>query len=271
MTDDVLDERAEEMEKTVAAFKKELSHVRTGRASTALLEGIHVEYYGAKTPLNQLATLSAPEARLLVVQPFDKTALTAIEKAIQHSDLGLNPQNDGKIIRIPIPPLTEERRQDLVKHVHKVAEDYPGVVRSHRRDALEMLKELEKDKEHHRGRPAARAEKIEALTQGVHRAARQDPEDQGRRDHGGLMVEIDSDPAAAPRRDHHGRQRPLGAAAWAATRCTAIAAARTRSARSSRRRGASAFEYLSLYAFSTENWQRPPREVDGLMRSCAAT
>jgi ribosome recycling factor len=138
--------------------------VRTGRASTALLEGITVDYYGARTPLNQLATLSAPEPSLLVVQPYDKSVIGAVEKAIKGSDLGLNPLNDGKLIRIPIPPLTEERRRDLVKHVKKVAEDYRVSVRSHRRDSLEMLKELEKDKSITEDDRRHAAEKIEALT-----------------------------------------------------------------------------------------------------------
>ena len=164
MTGEVLDSTKQEMEKAIAAFRKELSHVRTGRASTALLEGITVDYYGAKTPLNQLATLSAPETSLLVVQPYDKSVIGAIEKAIKGSDLGLNPLNDGKLIRIPIPPLTEERRRDLVKHVKKLAEDYRVSVRNHRRDALEMLKELEKEKEITEDDRRHAAEKIEALS-----------------------------------------------------------------------------------------------------------
>ena len=161
---DVLDGTKKDMEKTIAAFKKELSHVRTGRASTALLEGITVDYYGAKTPLNQLATLSAPEASLLVVQPYDKSVIGAIEKAIKSSDLGLNPLNDGKLIRIPIPPLTEERRRDLVKHIRKLAEEYRVGVRNHRRDALEMLKELEKDKEITQDDHRHAHDKVEAVT-----------------------------------------------------------------------------------------------------------
>ena len=147
MTEDVLTSAKQDMEKTLAALRRELSHVRTGRASTSILEGITVDYYGAKTPLNQLATLSAPEPTLLVVTPFDKSVIGAIEKAIKASDLGLNPLNDGKLIRIPIPPLTEERRRDLVKHVRKLAEDYRVSMRTHRRDSLEMLKELEKEDE----------------------------------------------------------------------------------------------------------------------------
>jgi len=164
MTEDVLTSAKQDMEKTLAALRRELSHVRTGRASTSILEGITVDYYGAKTPLNQLATLSAPEATLLVVTPFDKSVIGAIEKAIKASDLGLNPLNDGKLIRIPIPPLTEERRRDLVKHVRKLAEDYRVSMRTHRRDSLEMLKELEKDKEITEDDRRHGAEKVEALT-----------------------------------------------------------------------------------------------------------
>jgi ribosome recycling factor len=133
------------MEDTVNAMRKELTRTRTGRASTALLEGIVVEYYGARTPLNQLATLSAPEPRLLVIQPYDHSAITEIERAILQSDLGLMPQNDGKLIRVPIPELTEQRRKDLVKHVRKIAEDFRVSVRNHRRDANDLLKELQKD------------------------------------------------------------------------------------------------------------------------------
>jgi ribosome recycling factor len=165
MTDqEVLDDLKKEMEKTVAAFRRELSRTRTGRASTALLEGIQAEYYGAKTPLIQLATLSAPEPRLLIVQPFDKTALTAIEKAIQQSDLGLNPMSDGKILRIPIPELTAERRKEIVRHLHKVAEDFRVSVRAHRHDALELLKEMLKEKDITEDDNRRAREKIEATT-----------------------------------------------------------------------------------------------------------
>jgi ribosome recycling factor len=164
MTNEVLDTAKGEMEATLGALKKDLSHVRTGRASTHLLDGLFVEYYGAKTPLNQVAQVNAPEATLLVIQPYDKTALQAIERAIHTSDLGLTPQNDGKIIRVPIPALTEERRKELVKHVRKVAEDYRVSVRNHRRDALEMLKELEKDKEITQDDHRHAHDKVEVMT-----------------------------------------------------------------------------------------------------------
>ena len=145
--DDVLNDLRKEMDDTVTAMRRELTRTRTGRASTALLEGIVVEYYGARTPLNQLATLSAPEPRLLVIQPYDRSAINEIERAILQSDLGLMPQNDGKLVRVPIPELTEQRRKDLVKHVRKVAEEFRVSLRNHRRDANDLLKELEKDGE----------------------------------------------------------------------------------------------------------------------------
>jgi ribosome recycling factor len=140
-------ELQKEMEKSVTAFRKDLSKLRTGRASTALLEGVMADYYGSPTPLNQLAGLTAPEPRLLVVQPYDKGAIVNIEKAILKSDLGLNPNNDGKVIRIPIPELTEERRKELVKHVKKIAEEFRVSIRNHRRLAIEKLKEIAKKKE----------------------------------------------------------------------------------------------------------------------------
>src|ERR1700730_14044097 len=146
MQGEVIELQASEMEKAVEAFRHELTRVRTGRASTGLVEGLQVNYYGAKTPIRQVASLSAPEPRLIVITPYDKTALHEIEKAIQASELGLTPQNDGKIIRIPIPELTQDRRKELVKHVKKVAEDHRVGVRNHRRDANDMLKDLHKDK-----------------------------------------------------------------------------------------------------------------------------
>jgi len=131
------------MHKSVEAFKSDLAKVRTGRASTALLDGIQVDYYGTPTPLNQLANLSSPDPRLIVISPYDKGAMSGIEKAILTSDLGLTPSNDGKVVRIPIPPLTEQRRKDLVKHVHRLAEEHKVGVREARRDALTLLKNLE--------------------------------------------------------------------------------------------------------------------------------
>jgi ribosome recycling factor len=141
----VYQEVSEAMDKSIKSYRKDLLRIRTGRASTALLDGITVDYYGSATPLNQLANLSAPDPRLLVVTAFDKGSLGDIEKAIQASELGLNPANDGKVIRITVPPLTEERRKDLVKQVKKSAEEHKVGVREARRDGIAMLKELEND------------------------------------------------------------------------------------------------------------------------------
>ena len=164
MIEQVFGDCRKEMERTEGALRKEFGRVRTGRATTALLEGITVEYYGTRTPLNQLASLSAPEPRLLVIQPFDRTAIGEIERAILRSNLGLTPQNDGKLIRIPIPDLTEERRRDLVRHVRKVAEEFRVSVRSHRRDAIEMLKLMAKEKEISDDDRRSGQERVDALT-----------------------------------------------------------------------------------------------------------
>ncbi len=147
MVNDVLSGLKQDMEKTINSLKHSFVKIRTGRASVGILDGIMADYYGTPTPLNQLATLATPEPRLISIQPWDKEALSAIEKAIQKSDLGLTPINDGKIIRVPIPPLTEERRKDLCKSVKRLAEEYRVEIRNHRRDANAMLKDLEKDKE----------------------------------------------------------------------------------------------------------------------------
>ncbi len=141
----VLEEAQDAMGKSLRSLRAELQKVRTGRASTALLDGIQVAYYGAATPLNQLANLSIPDPRLIVISPFDKSVIGDIEKAIHSSDLGLTPSNDGKVVRISIPPLTEERRKDLVKQVQRSAEDHKVGVREARRDALSMLKDLESE------------------------------------------------------------------------------------------------------------------------------
>lgn len=146
MIDDVKADAENRMKKSIEAFKRELVGIRTGRASPALVEPIKVDYYGTPTPLQQLAAVSAPEPRLLVIKPFDQSALGAIEKAILKSDLGLTPINDGKLIRLPIPPLTEERRRELTKVVRKHAEEAHIAIRNIRRDALKDLEEMEKEK-----------------------------------------------------------------------------------------------------------------------------
>jgi len=145
MTELIFDELRQTMESHIQFFEKALNKVRTGRASISLLDGIKVDYYGAPTPLNQVAALSVPESQMIVISPWDKTALGNIEKAIQKSELGLVPSNDGKIIRISIPPLTEERRKELVKVVKKMAEECKIQVRNSRRDANNELKKLKTD------------------------------------------------------------------------------------------------------------------------------
>ena len=144
---DVIFEMAEKMDKSVDTFRAELSKVRTGRASLGLLDGITVSAYGSQMPLSQVGSLTIPESRMIAIQPWDPQMLPAIEKAILKSDIGLTPASDGKIIRLNIPQLTEERRRDLVKHVKKVAEEYRVAVRNIRRDAIDILKKQKKDKE----------------------------------------------------------------------------------------------------------------------------
>ena len=140
--EDFLADAKRRMDKSIEATHHEFNSIRTGRASPALLDRVSIDYYGTPTPLNTLASISAPEARLLVVQPFDPGSIKNIERAIQESDLGLTPSNDGKLVRLPIPALTEERRKDLVKVVRRVAEDGKVAIRNVRRDVMQHLKEL---------------------------------------------------------------------------------------------------------------------------------
>jgi ribosome recycling factor len=143
MYDEILEDADDRMQKAIEALKQHLGGIRTGRASPALIERVSVEYYGTETPLQQLAGISAPEARLLVVSPWDKSSLKAIDKALRASELGLNPTNDGSVLRIAIPALTEERRRDLVKIVKRNIEEAHVAVRNIRRDAMHLLKELD--------------------------------------------------------------------------------------------------------------------------------
>ncbi len=145
--EELVKETSARMERNIEAFRKELGKVRTGRASFSLLDGVKVDYYGTPTPLQQVGTLSVPESRLITVTPWDTKMIGPIEKAIQGSGLGLNPSSDGKTVRIPIPPLTEERRRELAKVVRKMGEDARVAVRNVRREAIEKLKDREKKKE----------------------------------------------------------------------------------------------------------------------------
>ena len=144
---DVIKETRPRMDGAVEDFKKRIAAIRTGRAAVSILDAVTVDYYGTPTPLNQMASVHAPEPQLLTVQPWDQTQIGAIEKAIRAADLGLNPSNDGKLVRIPIPPLTEERRKQLAKQVHDTAEDHRTAVRNVRRDANDRLKKMLKDKQ----------------------------------------------------------------------------------------------------------------------------
>lgn len=147
MIDSLYDKARERMGDSVDALKNEFKRIRTGRASLALFEGIRVSYYGTPTPLNQIASLSIPESRLIVIQPWDQSVIGEIEKEILKSELGLTPMNDGKVIRVPIPPLTEERRRELFRVVRKIAEEHKVSIRNIRRDTNELLKGLKKDGE----------------------------------------------------------------------------------------------------------------------------
>ncbi|MCF8045013.1 MAG: ribosome recycling factor [Desulfarculaceae bacterium] len=145
MINEVLQETEERMGKSVKAFEKEMSKVRTGRASTALLDNVRVDYYGTSTPLNQMASISVPESRLLTVKPWDSSVINDVEKAILKANLGVTPSNDGKLIRITIPPLTEERRKEIVKSVNQTCEEYKVAIRNIRRDSNDNLKDLQKE------------------------------------------------------------------------------------------------------------------------------
>src|SRR4051812_42340506 len=146
MTKDVMDNMKVHMEKSVDSLRKEFQKIRTGRATTALLDDVRVEYYGDPSPLNQVATLSVPEPRTITIQPWDAKTIPMIEKAIMKADLGLTPANDGKVIRLVLPPLTEERRKDIVKGLKKLAEEAKIAIRNIRRDSIDQLKKLEKEK-----------------------------------------------------------------------------------------------------------------------------
>ena len=152
------------MEKAVEDFRKELSSVRTGRASVTLLDHVRVDYHGTSMPINQLGTLSVPEPTTIVISPWDPGAVALIDKAIRTSDLGLNPTNDGKVVRLPIPPLTEERRKDIVKHLHKVLENHRTAVRNIRRDIKEAVEKLEKEKKISEDERKRSVEELEKLT-----------------------------------------------------------------------------------------------------------
>lgn len=154
------------MEKAVEDFRREMASTRTGRASVHMLDSVSVDYYGSQMPLNQIAQVHAPEPQLITVQPFDPTSLAAIEKAIQAAELGLNPMNDGKMIRVPVPALTEERRREMVKHLHKILEEHRTAIRNIRRDGNDAIKKAMKDKKITEDDEKRALEEIQKLTDG---------------------------------------------------------------------------------------------------------
>jgi ribosome recycling factor len=156
----------ERMDKAVEDFRKAMAAVRTGRASVHMLDSVQVDYYGSQMPLNQIAQVHAPEAQLITVQPFDPSSLPGIEKAIRGADLGLNPMNDGKIIRVPVPALTEERRREMVKHLHKILEEHRTAIRNIRRDGNELVKKALKDKQITEDDEKRALEEVQRLTDG---------------------------------------------------------------------------------------------------------
>ena len=164
MVDDLFGDAERRMQKSVEALKLDIASIRTGRASSALIERITVDYYGTPTPINQVASISIPEARLLVIQPWDRKMLIDIEKAIQKSDLGINPNNDGQVIRLAIPPLNEERRRDMVKTLHKKLDEHKVAIRNVRRDAQDKLRDREKKKEVSEDELKRSIERLQKLT-----------------------------------------------------------------------------------------------------------
>jgi ribosome recycling factor len=161
---DALSQARARMEKAVDDFRRELSGIRTGRANVSILDHVRVDYHGSQMPINQLGTVTIPDPMMLVISPWDPGAVALIDKAIRTSDLGLNPTNDGKVIRLPVPPLTEERRKDLVKHLHKVLENHRTAMRNVRRDIKEAIEHLEKDKKVSEDERKRSVEELEKLT-----------------------------------------------------------------------------------------------------------
>ncbi|TME06658.1 MAG: ribosome recycling factor [Chloroflexi bacterium] len=164
MAADIFEDAERRMQKAVEALRQDLSSIRTGRASASLVERIQIDYYGAPTPINQVSQISVPEARLIVIQPYEWKLLTDIEKAIQKSDLGINPNNDGQVIRLNIPPLNEERRREMVKTLHKKLDEHKVAIRNVRRDAQDKLRDREKKKEISEDELKRSSERLQKLT-----------------------------------------------------------------------------------------------------------
>jgi len=164
MTDDIFSDAERRMQKAVEVLRQDLTAIRTGRASASLVDRIQIDYYGAPTPINQVASITVPETRLLVIQPWDRKLLIDIEKAIQRSDLGINPNNDGQVIRLAIPPLNEERRREMVKTLHKRLDEHKVAIRNIRRDAHDKLRDREKKKEISEDELKRNTERLQKLT-----------------------------------------------------------------------------------------------------------
>ena len=164
MLDDILTDTEERMNKTISAFSTELTKIRTGRASSGLVDSIIVDYYGVETPINQLATVSIPESKTIMIQPWDASAIPEVEKAIMKSEIGINPSNDGKVIRLNIPTLTEDRRKELVKYVSKVAEEFRVSIRQIRHDVNHFVKDLEKEEGLPEDRVKKNLENVQKIT-----------------------------------------------------------------------------------------------------------
>jgi len=164
MAADIFEDAERRMQKAVEALRQDLSSIRTGRASASLVERIQIDYYGAPTPINQVSQISVPEARLIVIQPYERKLLTDIEKAIQKSDLGINPNNDGQVIRLNIPPLNEERRREMVKTLHKKLDEHKVAIRNVRRDAQDKLRDREKKNEISEDELKRSSERLQKLT-----------------------------------------------------------------------------------------------------------
>ena len=259
LIDDFLADARQHMDKSVDSTRGKFGSVRTGRASPTLLDRIMVDYYGAQTPLRQLATIHAAEARLLTVQPYDKSSIKAIERAIMESDVGLTPSNDGQIIRLVVPELTEERRRQLVKVVHSLAEEGKVALRNIRRDTMKDLRELRDDGRGRRRRRAPRGGGAAADHRREGQGARRAPQGQGRRDPRGVSASGATYVAIIT--DGNGR--------WAKQRGLAVEEGHRAGADAVKARLRDAADLgireFTVYSFSTENWSRPPEEVAALM------
>ena len=260
-TDELLADAKERMTKSVEACSHELATVRTGRASPHLLDRVAVDYYGTETPLRQLSQIAATDARLLTLTPYDKNAIKMIEKAILESDLGLTPSNDGNVIRLQIPELNEERRRDLVKVVHGVAEEGRVAVRNIRRDVMHDLRELKKESEIGEDDERRAEAELQKQTDGAIARDRDALEGQGRGDPGGV---------SAPGRARYVAIITDGNGRWAEQRGLPPIEGHRAGADVVKERLRDAAELgveeLTVFSFSTENWSRPSDEVEGLMR-----